>query len=143
MYGGPPYGDSLANWRKYSISFNLGKFRTPLLIEVMGYDAPHDNPLSVPIGLVKTFEIITGLHRLGKPYELYFYPEEWHEPRHPRAQLATWQRNLDWYRFWLQGYERPHPEDPEQYERWRTLRELQDQEDKGQLLPDASSQGPG
>lgn len=130
MYGGPPYGDTLKNWINYSISFNLEKIRTPLLIEQMGYGTPYDDPLSVPLGLVKSFEIISGLYRHGKPFELYYYPNEGHEPRHPRAQLATWQRNVDWYRFWLQGYERPHPEDPDQYARWRKLRELQNNEDE-------------
>ncbi len=40
------------------------------------------------------------------------------------------QQNIDWFRFWLQGYERPNPEDPDQYKRWEHLRELQDVEDK-------------
>ena len=34
-----------------------------------------------------------------------------------------------WYRFWLQGYERSKPEDPEQYARWRELRKLQEEND--------------
>jgi hypothetical protein len=37
MYGGPPYGPSLENWKKYSISFNLDKLHTPLLMEENGY----------------------------------------------------------------------------------------------------------
>jgi hypothetical protein len=37
----------------------------------------------------------------------------------PQARLASVQRNLDWYRFWPQSYERPNPEDPDQYVRWR------------------------
>jgi hypothetical protein len=45
------------------------------------------------------------------------------------------QRNVDWYRFWLQGYERPSPEDPEQYKRWKHLRDLQDAEDKAASQP--------
>jgi hypothetical protein len=38
------------------------------------------------------------------------------------------QRNVDWYRFWLQGYERADPEDREQYLRWRKLKAQQDAE---------------
>jgi hypothetical protein len=57
---------------------------------------------------------------------LYYYPNEQHQPDHPQARLANLQRNLDWYRFWLQGYERPNPEDPDQYKRWEHLRELRD-----------------
>jgi hypothetical protein len=39
------------------------------------------------------------------------------------------QRNVDWYRFWLQGYERADPEDRGQYLRWRKLKAQQDAED--------------
>jgi len=33
---------------------------------------------------------------------------------------------VDWYRFWLQGYEDPNPAKAEQYERWRALRSIQE-----------------
>jgi hypothetical protein len=56
--------------------------------------------------------------------EMYYYPTEGHTPEHPQARLATMQRNVDWYRFWLQDYERPNPEDPQQYVRWGKLREI-------------------
>jgi hypothetical protein len=38
------------------------------------------------------------LNRLGKPAQLYYYPNENHLPDDPKARLATLQRNLDWYR---------------------------------------------
>lgn len=135
-YGGPPYGDTLTNWLKYSVSFNLDKIRTPLLMEEMGYGTRYDNPNAPPISLAQSFEVFAGLNRLHKPVELYYYPSEAHEPDHPQARLATLQRNVDWYRFWLQGYERPNPEDPDQYLRWRKLRELQQPKDAGGLLHD-------
>jgi dipeptidyl aminopeptidase/acylaminoacyl peptidase len=125
MYGGPPYGTSLKNWMDYSISFNLEKIHTPLLIEVMGYGTPFDDWLRPPENLATNFEIVSGLMRLKAPVELYYYPNEEHQPEHPQARLATLQRNLDWYRFWLQDYERSHPDDPDQYVRWRSLRALQ------------------
>lgn len=130
MYGGPPFGSTLKNWLDYSISFNMDKIHTPLLLEDMGFGIPFDNHQLLPIGVAESFEIITGLHSLHKPFEYYYYPDEEHEPQHPKAQLATWQRNVDWYRFWLQGFERPNPEDPDQYKRWEHLRDLQETEDK-------------
>jgi dipeptidyl aminopeptidase/acylaminoacyl peptidase len=130
-FGGPPYGATLKNWLKYSVSFNLDKFHTPLLMEEMGYGISKTlNPLAPPITLIESYEVFSGLSRLNKPVELYFYPNEDHTPQHPQARLATMQRNVDWYRFWLQGYERPNPEDPDQYKRWEHLRELQNVEDK-------------
>ena len=129
MYGGPPYGETRKNWLDYSFSFNLEKIHTPMLLEIMGYGEPYDNQSVLPLTLAPRFETFTGLNRLHKPVELYYYPNEVHQPEHPRARLASLQRNLDWYRFWLQGYQRPTPEDPQQYVRWRNLRELQGKSD--------------
>jgi hypothetical protein len=142
MYGGPPYGKTLKNWLDYSISFNVDKIRSPLLMEEMGYGTLFDKKLSLPYTVSLPFEVFTGLKLLHRPVELYYYPNEQHEPDHPQARLANLQRNLDWYRFWLQGYERPNPEDPDQYKRWEHLRELQDAEDKAAEVPAASPSKP-
>ncbi len=125
VYGGPPYGATLKNWLEYSVSFNLDKIHTPLLMEQMGNGSAFDRPNDPPIYLATAFEVFTGLNRLNRPVELYYYPNEEHATEHPQGRLASLQRNLDWYRFWLQDYERPNPEDPDQYVRWRKLRELQ------------------
>lgn len=125
MYGGPPYGDTFKNWLKYAPGFNIDKIHTPVLMEEMGYGISYDNEQAPPLPLISHFELFTGLNRLNKPVELYYYPLEGHTPDHPQARLASLQRNVDWYRFWLQGYERPNPEDPDQYKRWEHLRDLQ------------------
>src|SRR5258708_21115172 len=130
MYGGPPYGKTLENWQKYSISYNLEKVHTPLLMEEMGYGVHDDVKKAAPTNLASRYEITTGLRRLNKPVELYYYPDGVHQLDHPRALQATMQRNVEWYRFWLQGYERPHPEDRDQYKRWEHLRGLRDADAK-------------
>lgn len=124
MYGGSPNGIGFQNWVKYSISFNLAKVRTPLLMSTMGYGVHDDVDGAVPIGLAMAYEVATGLSRLNRPVQLYYYPDEVHEPDHPVARLANLQRSLDWYRFWLQGYEEPSPVDPTQYARWSNLQNL-------------------
>jgi len=138
-YGGPPYGPTFKNWVAHSISFNADKIHTPLLLENMGYGMLFDKPTSPPLYLMPTFELFTALNRLKKPVELYYYPEEDHAPAHPKARLATMQRNVDWYRFWLKGEERTEPiqevgETKEslarQYERWRGLQRLQEEDDR-------------
>jgi hypothetical protein len=40
--------------------------------------------------------------------------------------MASQQGNVDWFRFWLQGYEDPDSAKTSQYTRWRQLRELRD-----------------
>lgn len=126
MYGGPPYGKTLKNWLNYSISFNLDKIHTPLLMEVMGYGKKDDDPDRPPDTLAVQNEIFVGLSSLKKPVELYYYPDEQHQPDHPQARIASLQRNVDWYRFWLQNYEDSDPAKKEQYKRWEHLRELHD-----------------
>jgi dipeptidyl aminopeptidase/acylaminoacyl peptidase len=129
LYGGPPYGRTLKNWLDYSVSFNLDKIHTPLLVEKMGYGRQYNDEFAPPLGVSTSLELLTGLGRLNKPVELYYYPNETHSPDNPQARLANYQRNYDWYRFWLQGYERPNPEDSSQYIRWRALRSLRDLDD--------------
>lgn len=124
IYGGPPYGDTLKNWMKYSVSFNLQNFHTPVLMESNGFGVVPDRT-TVPWAIASTAEVFTGLTRLNKPVEMYFYPDEQHQPDHPQARLASEQRNVDWYRFWLLGAEREHhPEDPDLYNRWNHLKAL-------------------
>jgi dipeptidyl aminopeptidase/acylaminoacyl peptidase len=118
MYAGPPYGATLKNWLDYSTSFNLDKIHTPILMEKMGYGEHYTNQFSPPISLMVEFEMFAGLSRLGKPVELYYYPNEEHQPNHPLARLATLQRNTDWYSFWLTGRARHSSSDKEQYDRW-------------------------
>jgi dipeptidyl aminopeptidase/acylaminoacyl peptidase len=125
MYGGPPFGKSLKNWLDYSISFNLDKINTPLLMEVNGYGKKDDLPNRPPENLAAKEELVVGLSELRKPVELYYYPNEQHQVDHPMARIASLQRNVDWFRFWLQDYRRPAPEDPEQYVRWELMRSEQ------------------
>jgi dipeptidyl aminopeptidase/acylaminoacyl peptidase len=128
MYGGPPYGPSLENWKKYSISFNLDKLHTPLLMEENGYGVVLDRT-SIPWSIAATAEVFAGLTELHKPVEMYFYPDEQHQSDHPKARVADLQRNIDWYRFWLQGFEKKdRPEDPDMYIRWRQLKHLQEKD---------------
>jgi dipeptidyl aminopeptidase/acylaminoacyl peptidase len=107
--GGPPYGGTLANWLAYAPPFNVDKVSSAVLMEYTGL-ADH--------GL----EFLVALNRCGKAVELYRYPKGTHPLDTPWERQASLQRNIDWFRFWLQGYERPQPEDPEQYKRWRAMR---------------------
>jgi len=134
MYGGPPLGKSLKSWKSYSISYNFDKIQTPLLIEEMGYGVADNMQGAVPTTLATSFEIARSLSRLGKPVELYYYPNDGHMPDHPRARLESVQRNLDWYRFWLQGYEAPDRSKIEMYKRWRMFKRQQDMERNSQNL---------
>ena len=44
----------------------------------------------------------------------------------PWERLTSQQGVVDWWRFWLQGYEDPDPAKADQYARWHTLRAQRD-----------------
>lgn len=118
--GGPPWGDSFDGWRKESPGFNLDKIRTPIRLEtharLLGDDSGG--------GVLSQWEWFIGLSRLNKPVELIVLPDASHMVAMPHERIVSQQGAVDWFRFWLQGYERPTPDDADQYTRWRKLREL-------------------
>jgi dipeptidyl aminopeptidase/acylaminoacyl peptidase len=59
------------------------------------------------------------------PYDAYVFPDERHTKWQPAHRYAIYKRNLDWFRFWLQGHEAPGPDKAEQYERWQGLCDLE------------------
>jgi dipeptidyl aminopeptidase/acylaminoacyl peptidase len=116
--GGPPYGDSLKNYLEYAPPFNADKVRAPVLMEYTG-------------DVSFAFEFFDSLARQGKAVELYSYPKGAHPLDTPFERLASLQRNVDWFRFWMQGFESKAPEyDPDQFIRWRLLRRQQDWNDR-------------
>jgi len=68
----------------------------------------------------------TSLQQLGKPAEMVIYPNELHVINQPKHSYEIYESNVDWFRFWLQGYEDPHPVKDTQYRRWEALRKLQE-----------------
>lgn len=110
--GGAPFGDGLRKWLELSPGFNLDKVRTPLA--VVGHGATD---------LVDMWGIYAGLHALAKPVDLVMLRNDEHVITNPAARVASQTLSVDWFRFWLQGYEDPDPAKAEQYQRWRELRE--------------------
>lgn len=68
-------------------------------------------------------ELAARLSREGKVVELRAFPYETHVKYQPRHKLAIYERNLDWFRFWLQGYVDPDPAKADQYRRWNAMKE--------------------
>lgn len=111
--GGPPYGKTSKHWRTFSPAFNAFRVETPLLME---YTARGRTAID---GL----EFFVALTRQGRPADLFYYPRGDHVLDTPSERMASLQRNVDWFRFWMQGYEGRSPTyDPEQYTRWNALK---------------------
>src|SRR3546814_3108759 len=89
---------------------------TPLLMQLADSEA------------MLALETFTALREHGQPVEMYVFPGELHNKWQPAHRLAVYTRNIDWFDFWLRGYVDPDPSKSEQYERWRALRALVDEE---------------
>jgi hypothetical protein len=62
--------------------------------------------------------------------DLIVLPYATHVVSMPADVYESQQGDVDWMRFWLQGYEDSDPAKKAQYERWEHLRELQDADAK-------------
>jgi dipeptidyl aminopeptidase/acylaminoacyl peptidase len=110
FFGGPPFGAAYANYQRLAPALNAHRVEAPLLREY-GTD----------VG-VQSLEFLMALKRLGKPVEQIIYPGAPHILSLPSQRRASMERNLDWFRFWLQEYEDPAPGKRPQYLRWRAMR---------------------
>lgn len=113
LYGLPPSDDPTdPAWQAISPALNARKIRTPLMVNAAESE--------VRVGI----QLYAALHRQKVPLELYVYPEEDHQIfAYPSHRAAIYQRNLDWFRFWLQGVEDRVASKEGQYSRWRAMRE--------------------
>ena len=59
----------------------------------------------------------------GMPSEFVVYPRTGHSVTEPSLQYEVANRNLDWFRFWLLGYEDRGSQKAGQYARWRRMRD--------------------
>ena len=112
MYGGPPCGATFHAWLDYAPAFSAHRVRTPLLMQY------HDK-------VCMAAEFYSALVTQGKPVELVLFPEGKHVLELPLQRVGSMQGSVDWFRFWLQGYENPNPQYPGQYSRWHALRAQQ------------------
>jgi dipeptidyl aminopeptidase/acylaminoacyl peptidase len=99
-----------ARWNQVAPALNAAKIRIPVLFQL-----PENEARRIP-------ELYARLSGQGTPTELYAYPDEAHLKLQPRHRLAVYQRNLDWFRYWLEDYRDPDREKADQYRRWDQLR---------------------
>lgn len=109
----PPLDDPHRIWEQVSPSRNAQRIHAPLLIQVA--DSELDDDL---------LEFRAFMLRARKPFEIVVFPDETHQKWQPIHKLVAYERNVDWFRFWLQGYEDPAPSNRAQYRRWQNLRKL-------------------
>lgn len=113
--GAPPFGKGLERWLKAAPGFNVEKIRSPLMLEAQtgGVTA-----------LSWFWEIFSRLEYLHYPVELWAIPDyehAIHNTQNPKQILAVEHRVLDWFEFWLKGYEDSDPNKRAQYAHWERL----------------------
>lgn len=108
-----PVGEGREYWRSLDIAEHIDQVEAPILM--------HHSLSEAHIAL----RFMRHLDDEDKPYDAYVFTDELHAKWQPAHLHAIQQRNLDWFRFWLQDYQDPAPEKQEQYLRWRGLREMQ------------------
>ncbi|MGJ4728095.1 Atxe2 family lasso peptide isopeptidase [Luteimonas sp. SDU101] len=100
-------------WQLMSPLFNLDRFRIPILMQMPEQEYMHVLDYAIP------------LIRSGHA-DMYVFPHEPHQKFQPRHKLSVYERNVDWFRFWLQGHEDPDPGKRDQYAHWRVMRQAAD-----------------
>lgn len=106
----PATQDNPDFWRDMSLARNAARIDTPLLMQLA------DNEFRLAL------EAFGALHEQNKPVEMHVYPDEYHVKWQPIHRRAVYERNLDWFSFWLQGREDPDTAKITQYRRWRAMR---------------------
>jgi len=109
--GFPPASRSEpAFWLPGSMAMNAERMDTPLLMQLSDDE------------YLQGLETFTALREHGKPVELYVFPGEHHNKWQPQHRAAIYERNIDWFSFWLQDHVDPDPAKAAQYERWQAMR---------------------
>ena len=99
-----------ARWHVLSPAYNLDRISAPVLFQMSEQEYMQATDYVIPM-ITKNMA------------DLYVFPNEPHQKFQPKHKLAVYTRNMDWFRFWLQGYEDADPSKAAQYARWRALQE--------------------
>lgn len=112
--GSPPFGrQNMERWLGSAPGFSSDHIQTPLRIESHGGSS-----------ILQEWEVYSSLRLQHKPVDLIDLPTGQHLLQKPLERLASEQGVVDWFRFWLTGYESPEPLDKDEYVRWHKLRSL-------------------
>ena len=107
---------SRKNWSEVALLLQADRVRVPILNQQGDFEGLGGIPLFV------------ALKEVNRPQEFYLYPNELHHKNQPKHRYEIYERNLDWFRFWLMNEEDSVPVKRDQYERWHRLREQEKKE---------------
>lgn len=105
-----PENDPTGRWDQMSVVNKAARISTPLLIQVSDTEYLGALPLW------------SALHQEHKAVEMYVFPRETHRLIQPAHQLINFERQIDWFRFWLKNERDEDPAKSAQYARWTELK---------------------
>jgi hypothetical protein len=128
-YGAAPEGKGFDVLRKLSPGFNLERMHTPTIM--------WSNR-----SIAGLWDWYSGLRHNNVPVEYWYLPDGVHDVFKVPERLNTTRLLVDWFRFWLQGFEDPAAAKAEQYHRWREMQKLQQAQNSNAANPTADSPTP-
>lgn len=109
--GFPAHGDDAPEfWKPFSQARNAARMNRPMLMQLADSET------------LLALESLTELQAAGQPVEMFVFPNEQHVKSQPAHRRAIYERNIDWFRFWLKGEKDPDPRKSAQYDRWEAMR---------------------
>jgi dipeptidyl aminopeptidase/acylaminoacyl peptidase len=112
MHMPDPHNDPTGRWDEMSVSRRARQINTPTLIEADGNE------------YVGALPLWSAMRREGKAIEMQVLPDDTHLLVQPIHTLVNFERQIDWFKFWLKHEEDMTPSKRTQYERWTRLGEL-------------------
>jgi dipeptidyl aminopeptidase/acylaminoacyl peptidase len=122
--GAAPFDGDLTVWLKNSPGFNMAKVHTPVRIEAYGTTS-----------VLSGWEWYVGLVHLEKPADFIYIPGAPHVLVKPKDRVTSQEGTVNWFSFWLKGEEKDAMRYPQQYNRWRQLLNLRDDEESKAGVP--------
>ncbi|MGJ4728083.1 Atxe2 family lasso peptide isopeptidase [Luteimonas sp. SDU101] len=98
-----------SEWKRLSLAHNKDKVEAPVLLQMPEQE------------YIYALDYIIPMLR-DQQADLYVFPAAPHMKFEPRHKLAAYERNLDWFRYWLQQHEDPDPGKAGQYAHWNSMR---------------------
>lgn len=95
-------------WAALSPTADVERLRAPALMQMSEQEYRYSLDYTVPLIRKRRADV-------------YVFPNEPHQKFQPRHKLAVYQRNLEWFNFWLLGKEDPDRAKEEQYAVWRQM----------------------
>jgi dipeptidyl aminopeptidase/acylaminoacyl peptidase len=96
-------------WRPVSLLLNVERVNVPILIQ--NTDSEYKGGL----------DVLATYRHYGRPIELHVFENETHVKWQPAHREAIYERNVEWFEFWLMNKVNCAADRAPQYERWKAM----------------------